>query len=950
MRRTGWKMTTLALAFCGYTALTGCSSRQGANLPVAESSEADGTVSVALQLVDGRVIQTASYSITGPAGFTKSGTIDVSQSTTLTATIGGLPAGTGFQITISANTTDGSASCGGSATFAVTAHSTATVSVPMTCHEAPHTGSVMVSGQLNVCPTIDGLGATPAEVQVGGSVALAASAHDSDAGPSPLTFAWQTSSGTLSDPTAQNPTLTCTTAGTATVSLKVSDGDPAASCADTLTAQVNCTVAAKTPGTYVAGDFHNHTTCSDGTISMQKLIKKATDKVETPWGLDWFVQAGHGGNGNRNCTLVEDATLTTPAYPFVAGLGPNTTWEASGVTPKGDVSGVTPNRNMWRWQSIQEFQYQVVEYLNALKNLPLFIGIETVVPGHEHTSMSVITGQIPTALDTATLPSAPPYTALGNANPLAQWEYCFDRSDTDTSRGVANAWDCSVPGSLNAADPSWNAVAQKLIPAAGVGNGTKGHAKTLEALKWMAAFHPDKSYYVPAHLERAGQFYPDGNQGFNVEHLRDFNNTAPKTAFGMETQPGHGASANRGEYQVLRNNINGVLTDSVGGTTYGGTGVYGAWIGGVWDALLGEGRNFWFFASSDWHNRGSFGPDDRRTTQDFYPGEYQRNYTMVRNGTDKLRPQMIVDGLRTGNSFATGGQLIDRLAFVACLGSPAPGGRADALVGELAGNAAINKTSLSVSGCATMGEKLVVPSGSDIVVGVAVRDPSGPNFSPYTFPNPSLLQVGINQPINMPVLDHIDLIGGLVSGYRTPGTAGYSGEWPRNTNWLHADGTTADLSVVPDAAKNLTTALLRTFNGSGATPWKAVTSFIDGSTFLTMTFRIPAVTATQYLRLRGTNMPPAVPFETDASGNPLPDVFTNANDLTRLRIPCTAVHSASSQFDGCPDHLATASGAGNPIAGQRAVSYDVAAWSDVWFYSNPIYIQVAGSTVVAGVP
>ena len=50
-------------------------------------------------------------------------------------------------------------------------------------------------------------------------------------------------------------------------------------------------------GTYVAGDFHNHTTCSDGSTSMQKLVKKVTDKTESPWGLDWFVQAGHGGNG-----------------------------------------------------------------------------------------------------------------------------------------------------------------------------------------------------------------------------------------------------------------------------------------------------------------------------------------------------------------------------------------------------------------------------------------------------------------------------------------------------------------------------------------------------------------------------------------------------------------------------------------------------------------------------
>ena len=71
--------------------------------------------------------------------------------------------------------------------------------------------------------------------------------------------------------------------------------------------------AGKTPGKYVAGDFHNHTTCSDGSISMQKLVKKSTDKIDTPWGLDWFVQAGHGGSGNRNCTLAEDATLATPA-------------------------------------------------------------------------------------------------------------------------------------------------------------------------------------------------------------------------------------------------------------------------------------------------------------------------------------------------------------------------------------------------------------------------------------------------------------------------------------------------------------------------------------------------------------------------------------------------------------------------------------------------------------
>ncbi len=727
----------------------------------------------------------------------------------------------------------------------------------------------------------------------------------------------------------------------------------------TAVAQSSRGATPKTVGKYVSGDFHNHTTCSDGSISMQKLVKKATEKVDGTFGLDWFVQAGHGGNGNRNCTLVEDAALGTPAYPATA-QGPTTTWQNSTppVQPKGLVSGTAPSQVMWRWQSIQEFQYPLIEYLSAAKGVPLFIGVESVVAGHEHTSMSVITGQMPVSLDTAPLPTTPGYTALGNATALAQWEYCFDRNDTDTSRGnttvgvaVGNNWDCSVPGSANATDPSWSALAQKLIPASGTGSGNRGHAKTVEAVKWMASFHGQGSYYIPAHLERAGPFYVDGNQGFNVEHLRNFNNAAPKVAFGFETQPGHGASSSRGEYSPNRNNFGGTLVDSVGGTTYGGTGIYGAQVGGVWDALLGEGRNFWFFASSDWHNRGSFGPDDRRSTQDFLPGEYQRTAVLVRNGGDKLRPQSIVDGLRTGNAFAASGQLIDRLAFIACASYPGPTARSNAAVEALAVAAATRNTDIDTAGCATMGEKLVVRRGAEIVVSIVVRDPVGANYAPYVFPNPSLLQVGINQPINEPVLDHIDLVRGLVSGYKTPGSADYSGEWPRNTNWLRADGSVADLSVVPAGAKNTTAAVIKTFNGNGATPWTAFSSGVDNTAFLKMTYRIPAVTATQYLRLRGTNLPPAVPFETDANGNPLPDVHTNAGDTTRLKIACTTVGSnlpangtlyTGTAINGCPNHLPV-------VAGQKMVAYDVAAWADLWFYSNPIYVEVTGSVAVAGV-
>ncbi len=752
----------------------------------------------------------------------------------------------------------------------------------------------------------------------------------------------------------------------------------AAISATTLIIAPRVATAAKTPGQYVSGDFHNHTTCSDGSISMQKLVKKTTDKLDTPWGLDWFVQAGHGGNGNRNCTLVEDSTLNTPVYPYNAAMSPQTTWVNSGVTPSGDVSVSNGSQNMWRWQSIQQFQYPLIEYLNAYKNLPLFIGVESVVAGHEHASMSVITGQIPLSLDTAILPTIPgpvtsPYSALGNATTLAQWEYCFDRNDVDTSRGLGtffnNNFNCSVPNSPASTDPSlgWSDTAQKLIQPSGVGSGLKGHLKTLEALKWINAYGTNASYYAPAHLERPGPFNPNGNNGYNVEHLRDFNNTAPQVAFGMETQPGHGAANQRGEYTIRRNNIGGVNIDSAGGTTWGGTGVYGAQVGGVWDALLGEGRNFWFFASSDWHSRNTFGSDDRRSTQDFYPGEYQRDYVMVRSGSDKLRPQTIVNGLRSGNSFTASGQLVDRLAFIACTSYPGPAYRPSAAVEALAVAAATNNTDIDKSGCATMGEKLVVRPGADIVVSVVVHDPAGANYSPYSFANPALTQVNITQPLNLPVLDHVDIIRGMVTGYKQPGAPDYSGQWPND--WIN----NPSLANVPDAAKNTTAAILATFNNA---TW---TTVAGNSEYKKMTYRISAVRASQYVRLRGTNLPPSVPFETDANGNPLADLATNAAAVNPtlpsgndgkpanyyLKIPCTVTgtnvpangvtYSAGSPpIDGCPNHLPTVTnqqdipGYPNGYTG-KMVAYDVAAWSDLWLYSNPIYVQVNGSTIVAGV-
>jgi hypothetical protein len=685
----------------------------------------------------------------------------------------------------------------------------------------------------------------------------------------------------------------------------------------------------KAAGTYVTGDFHNHSTCSDGQISMQKL----TDKSVKTYGLDWFVHADHGGSSARNCTLREDpfepvtpalGLTTSPTGPYppatfppgAPGLpggqpaatlkGPNQSWESTlpggRAAIKGD--GTATPKAMWRWQEIQEFQYKVAEDESRARQKPIWIGVEQNNPGHEHTSMTILQGQRPW----------PQAGVAGNANLQAQYEYCFDRRDTDTSRGAQNQWDCSVADSEDK-NALIDATAKKIVGSNGVASATnapdRGHFKTMEGIRWMKEKAPTTSYFVPAHVERAGKYDPVGNRGFNIEHLRNFNNVAKDIAFGFESMPGHQASENRGEYRA---GFGGPGIDSVGVGTYGGTGIYAARIGGVWDALLGEGRNWWFFASSDYHNRGSFGPDQLETDQDFYPGEYQKQYVMVRKGTNNLTAEGIIDGLRSGNSFAGSGDLIDRLAFVACAANPAiPAAAFKTLVEKAAMNAAAKNAEVRIDGCATMGEKLVVAPGADVVVSIAVRDPQGKNYSPYSFPNPSLKQIGITQPLNQPVLDHIDVIGANVTGFVSPtDTAKYAG----------LEGSAA--------ASNSSAAIKKVFNSKN---WTAAA---DG--MRVMSYRIPAVKVSQYVRLRGTNLPAATPFETDANGNPLNDY-----DLAPQDDGVTATIPGKVKCDdaACPAHMRT-------VNGVKYSTKDVAGWADLWFYSNPVFIEVTNSVKVAG--
>jgi hypothetical protein len=240
--------------------------------------------------------------------------------------------------------------------------------------------------------------------------------------------------------------------------------------------------------------------------------------------------------------------------------------------------------------------------------------------------------------------------------------------------------------------------------------------------------------------------------------------------------------------------------------TYGGADPYTAKVGGVWDALLGEGRHFWIFADSDFHN----------TEEEFWPGEYNQDHTWVPAFTQ----QGIVDGLRAGRSFSAMGGLIDRLDFSAGTGK----------------------------GTAQMGGTLAAAKGSTVTVTIRFKSPAT-NYNGDT-----------------PVVDHVDLIAGKVTGKIAP-----------------SDPAFASTTTNPSAH------VVRRFTSRDWTT--------DGRGYHVVTTTVRGLRGDAYFRLRGTNMAPGVKDETDAQGDPLIDTRMGENTAAK-------------------------------------------AWADLWFYSNPVFVDV----------
>lgn len=230
----------------------------------------------------------------------------------------------------------------------------------------------------------------------------------------------------------------------------------------------------------------------------------------------------------------------------------------------------------------------------------------------------------------------------------------------------------------------------------------KTRQSAVSGIRWLQTNYPQRSYMVLNHPSRWLNYSPGD--------IRDFIEAGPDVVAGFEGMPGHQKQSNRGGY-VWANPL---------ARTYQGADVWLAQVGGVWDSILANGSRFHVFADSDFHG----------TRDEFWPGEYTKNWTYVERPDDV---QSIIEGLKSGRSFTSHGDIIDGLRFYA----QADGARVD-----------------------MSRDALAVRRGDDVVVTIKFHTPAENNND------------------EKPSVDHLDLIAGSVIGPAAKGTA----SWEASTN------------------------------------------------------------------------------------------------------------------------------------------------------------------------
>jgi hypothetical protein len=222
----------MALAIAGSSS-AGC---------LGSADDADtGTIGMELQIAPGVIINTVNWTIANTGtGFSRTGSVTVRFSNTISFQAGAIPAASGYTIALAATSVDGAFTCAGSAGFDISAGATSLVSLILNCSTAPaNQGTVVVGGTTQICANLDSISASPLETAVNTPVAARATgsagalpvsfswtavalAATGSAGALPVSFSWTASAGTFDNALIATPVFTCpSTPGPVTISVTV---------------------------------------------------------------------------------------------------------------------------------------------------------------------------------------------------------------------------------------------------------------------------------------------------------------------------------------------------------------------------------------------------------------------------------------------------------------------------------------------------------------------------------------------------------------------------------------------------------------------------------------------------------------------------------------------------------------------------------------------------------
>ena len=236
---------------------------------------------------------------------------------------------------------------------------------------------------------------------------------------------------------------------------------------------------------------------------------------------------------------------------------------------------------------------------------------------------------------------------------------------------------------------------------------------TYAAVEWVEENYPD-SFILPNHPSRHNDGDDQVDQGeVALENLRIMNDLAPNVVFGFEGMPGNQMDPS---CELPMDDIRSGADEMISVT------------GGVWDAMLSEGRRFYTFANSDFHFKIS---SNGNYSSGYWAGEFSRNWTYVEPGEDGLFDFAdVVEGMRSGNSYSVNGELISDLTF----------------------------TVSDDANTAGMGQDLTVAPDETVTVTIRFQVPEHNNYATLYGTD-----TGIDVD-NTPDLDHVDLIMGHVTG------------------------------------------------------------------------------------------------------------------------------------------------------------------------------------------